>query len=655
MGSRMKGAKPLGFESKTFVNQMLHVFQVEAANTFDYMVLSDMPQTMKEIRKTKGKAAAARHTAAYVVGYLLNAFLLNQLTDRLYGGSPAPFDLVGWALNFAAGGFGLTDDEFMKALIDNVWEKLFGERPFDTEPIEREDGIHWEGASKDMGYNVLNDVPYIRNIMGLMGWGDQTLPTVGVNELFGYLGSAGNTVLQQLFRGEEETGISWAGAARSAGEDLVNAAAMILPGGRQLKKTAQGLTTLLQGGRYSGDRLQYPVERNLWNAIQAGLFGPSALAAADAYYAAEKSPLTAGQSKVVQELENLGISRFVTYELYQEFREIGKELTGTEASTAKRNAINALPLTDQEKLEVYSAFIMDQAAENYEKNLEQFRAMLDAGLTWDQITQAHNTHADLNDDEEMTATQKATEFAKWVDTQDIDKEQRTALEEKFKFWNMMPARAANYEKFEQAGIEPEKAADLASVVGGLEPEAGKDYVTDAQKILAIDGSELTEEERIAAISAMVPDKREKLVSAGVEAENARRMAAELAVAEAKNGEEDLSLIQKTRILTDLADSNDEALAAVSTVLQEATYGKLEIADAYGVTVADWVQYREAWSKTYGEDSVSQDKVRNVLDRMHLTNRQKAVLWQLANKSWKPKNNPYDTGVGEDVYYELSEE
>ena len=157
--------------------------------------------------------------------------------------------------------------------------------------------------------------------------------------------------------------------------------------------------------------------------------------------------------------------------------------------------------------------------------------------------------------------------------------------------------------------------------------------------------ELTEEERIAAISAMVPDRREKLVAAGVEAANARRMAAELAVAEAKNGEENLSLIQKTRILTDLADSNDEALAAVSTVLQEATYGKLEVADAYGVTVADWVQYREAWSKTYGEDSVSQDKVRNVLDRMHLTNRQKAV----------PKNNPYDTGVGEDVYYELSEE
>ena len=29
---------------------LLHVFQVEAANTFDYMVLSDMPQAVRETR-----------------------------------------------------------------------------------------------------------------------------------------------------------------------------------------------------------------------------------------------------------------------------------------------------------------------------------------------------------------------------------------------------------------------------------------------------------------------------------------------------------------------------------------------------------------------------------------------------------------------------
>lgn len=39
----------------------------------------------------------------------------------------------------------------------------------------------------------------------------------------------------------------------------------------------------------------------------------------------------------------------------------------------------------------------------------------------------------------------------------------------------------------------------------------------------------------------------------------------------------------------------------------------------------------------------------------LTNAEKAALWQMANKSWKPKNNPYDTYVGQQVYDALNAE
>ena len=39
----------------------------------------------------------------------------------------------------------------------------------------------------------------------------------------------------------------------------------------------------------------------------------------------------------------------------------------------------------------------------------------------------------------------------------------------------------------------------------------------------------------------------------------------------------------------------------------------------------------------------------------LTVTQQAVLWQLANKSWKPKNNPYSTSVGQKVYDALNAE
>ena len=39
----------------------------------------------------------------------------------------------------------------------------------------------------------------------------------------------------------------------------------------------------------------------------------------------------------------------------------------------------------------------------------------------------------------------------------------------------------------------------------------------------------------------------------------------------------------------------------------------------------------------------------------LTVTQQAVLWQLANKSWKPAKNPYSTSVGQKVYDALNAE
>jgi hypothetical protein len=38
---------------------------------------------------------------------------------------------------------------------------------------------------------------------------------------------------------------------------------------------------------------------------------------------------------------------------------------------------------------------------------------------------------------------------------------------------------------------------------------------------------------------------------------------------------------------------------------------------------------------------------------NLTNAQRAVLWQLANKSWNPSSNPYSVWEGRKVYNDLN--
>lgn len=656
MGSRMKGARPLGFESKTFVNQMLHIFQTEASNTFDYMLLSDIPQAVKEVRKTKGKAAAARYTAGAIVGYLIGAFLLNSLTDELYGGSPAPFDLMGWLLNFVAGGWGRDNEEFVKTVIDNAWERAYGERPFETEQLDREESFQWAGAVDDLGYNVLGDVPYVRNALGVMGLGDQSMPTVGINDFAESVRSAGKTLADQITKGKEETGLDWAGAAAKVGEDLLDAATLVLPGGRQIQKSYQGIKGVTMGGKVSGfgenARLQYPIEQNAWNAIRAGLFGLTALDETDAFYAGGQA-LTAGQTQKVRELEDKGIDQNITYELYQEFRQINKDLEGSEASEAKRNAINNLPLEDQQKLTVFDAFMLSKSSKNYEKTLSEYQAMLDAGLSWSEVTDAHNTYAMLDADEEMRGTEKATEFAKWVDLQGWNDEQRGAVEARFRFWNMMPAEATNYTKFEAAGLDPEQAAGAAELLAALTPEEGKETVSVNQKVAALQDSKLSADEKMDAIAALVPDRQARFVEAGVPDETAKTLAAEIAIAEAENGDDEVTYLEKARIAVDRTPNDEDALAAMSVVLNDSTYAKVEVIREYGVRCENWVSFREEWLDRYGDDSMSQEKVEAVLDRMNLDNRQKAALWQISNKSWKPDNNPYDAYVAEMVWDALN--
>ncbi|MCI6358498.1 MAG: hypothetical protein MR778_00880 [Clostridiales bacterium] len=57
-----------------------------------------------------------------------------------------------------------------------------------------------------------------------------------------------------------------------------------------------------------------------------------------------------------------------------------------------------------------------------------------------------------------------------------------------------------------------------------------------------------------------------------------------------------------------------------------------------------------------EKSISQKTAKAVIDSMsELTTEQKAVLWQIQNKSWKGSSNPYSKYVGNRVYAYLNAE
>ena len=124
-----------------------------------------------------------------IVVYLIAAFVLNRLTDELYGGTPAPLDIAGLTANFFASGKGLSTNDYIRSLIN----KVVGSKIFDV-PEENEK-FDTSAALEDTGYNVLNEIPFASNISSFFGVGDRTLP-------FPNLYGTGKNFVNAIFPGE---------------------------------------------------------------------------------------------------------------------------------------------------------------------------------------------------------------------------------------------------------------------------------------------------------------------------------------------------------------------------------------------------------------------------------------------------------------------
>ena len=363
MGTRSKGSVPLTFQSKNLIAQMLNMFQVEAANTFEHVTQDRLGPGFKEMAAKIGEGKAIKKLASDAIAYMLLAFLLNRLDEELYGGTPAPFDVLGMGLNAVASGNGLTSSDMLKMIADDVTENIFGERLFDTDPNDMNDEFDGWSAAEDTLYNISNDVPYVRNVAGMLGLGDETLP---MPDVWGTLTGMGKALKKKKNGKFNSSGEFWS----EVGRQLMGFAGDTLPGGRQLEKTAQGIEALARGGSYQGTggskRLQYPVEPLLedpFEALRAGLFGKNALNESRVYWAEGGKALSASQTALYQELVDSGMSRKKAYETIRDFNdatadlEADKDENGNPVSGSKKEkvveAINKLPLSRKQKDKLY--------------------------------------------------------------------------------------------------------------------------------------------------------------------------------------------------------------------------------------------------------------------------------------------------------------
>ncbi len=574
MGSRAKGSRPLAYSGKGIISQMVHIFQVEAVNSWEHLS-QDLPRDFREIEKTKGKGKAALALAGVITKMLLAAFVINRLDDELYGGTPAPFDLFGLTSNFIASGEGLTTNEWLKTVIDNGVEKISGKRIFGTDASRLGDeDFNWDAAIEDTAYNISNDVPFVRNLSGVLGWGDQSLP---MPDLYGKA--------SDVVKAAKSNGVFSAETGKAA----LKAATELLPGGNQINKAAQGIEAAVRGGDFSGygdkEKLKYPLEEGLPSALRAILFGKYATKESDTYYAAGDKTLTERQTALWKELVGSGIKRQEAYQAIQDFRKIKKE-EGEESSymagKRKRDLIADLPWTDEQKIAMYKSLVLSSDSE---KKVEAIQAFQDTGLRFNAFLNVQDAYSRI-DNELDDAGEKAAAFSQWVNRQGYTPEQNDTIKEYFKYWRHLPAAATRYDTFVEAGLDDDAAMKLYETIAALEPEEGKDQVSNLQKYEAVVDSGLSEQDQMLALRNLMGDSE---------------------------------------------------------------YNKLEVGTDFGITPRMWVTYKQIIPKfnTDENNSYTQEEVKNAIDSMRgLEDNQRAVLWQMANKEWSPNNNPYDKEVGE---------
>lgn len=624
MADRSKGATPTLFQRSNFLTKLFTQFQLEVNNQLSY-VAKDMPREYKD----KGMKVLA----AALLKFALGAFLFDELYEFFIGRRPA-LDPIG-ILNDTAGD--LTGYE-LPNLVSLAGGLLTGDAPdFKT---ERANGYE---TVANLAGNVLESTPFVGSLLG-----GGRLPVA--NALPG-------TDVAKVFNGELPWNKRLSTAAKELGNPLTYLA---LPfGGGQLKKVFQTVKAVAQGGQYSIDSsgnkiLQYPVYNDsitdaVGNLLTGSLFGLTSTKGGKDWVESNFKSLNAAQTETYLAMNDLGIDQETAFELITKVRDAGKTGEGTEAqlkrkalydsdapgiakaavfygmlaSDSDRETMDILDdmgadmgavsfalmkMKDAEllkgaaasngKRDALAAAVLtdDEKAEIYRQKIsdsrdEDISAFENAGIPFNTFLEAQNEYTTINEKYDG-ASRKALEFSRWVNQQDFTPEQADVVKNAFAYYSMVPQSGGYYDKLVSAGMDDEAAYQISTAMEDLEPEDGEDTV---------------------------------------------------------------SQMQRYKTITESGISEDEQMEALSSIMPESEFAKLQAGYAEGVTPGSYLQFKELLPDfdADGNGSFKQEEVTAAIEAIPgLTNAQRAALWQMQNKSWKPTRNPFNTSVSQRVYNDL---
>ncbi len=604
MADRSKGAMPTVFNQANPFTKLFTQFQLEVNNQFSFM-FKDIPINKKDKK--------IRLVTWAMLKLCVGAWLYNQLYE-LFVGRRCAFDPI-----------------------DIIWDAI------DT-GLNAEKGKFYKGTLKFFE-NTVDEMPFIG---GLLGGGrlpiNSALPDVG-----------------NVFRAVTDGSQNGRKRLNTIGKELIKPAAYLVPpfGGGQLKKLYEGYKAISEGGSYTVDKdgkdiLQYPVytdstREKVSNIARVTLFGKSSLKGASKWVDKDFKNLSAKCTAAYRSMTEAGIK---THDAYDFLCELAKE-QGKESIDRQIDIIKKSELATPAKTAAYFAFTSSKTDKDImlkcEENGEDMGEVLDLLFDLRDSKLTHQKVADIIDADISDEAKENIFFEKVSDKED---ENKPATIKNFKdngltFSDFLECYHEKL-KLESEGYRgEEKAIMFKRFVAERYPNA------DVSKIV---NDEFPTDAGI----------YEKFMAAGLDDETSYKLHSEIKALKPRNGKNDVSTLQKIEAVTKSGIGIDEQLDALSVLASASDYERFELAYSYGIKPADIATLKVRLEN----ESVNQTAVKKEIDlltgngivlasgakkailpedKLHLTRKQKAVLWQLQNKSWKPDKNPYDVSVGREVY------
>lgn len=493
IADRTVGELPLIYNSKSL--KIFTMFQVEVNNDLRYL-LKDMP---REARKDAKATVLVLFRS--LLRYLLAVYTFNDLFEALFG-RRVTFDPLNTLNDLAGVAFGKKLPNGFEVMAEWIrtkeapdWDTLFDAEHSDK-PLSELAAI---------GEDVAGDLPFVT---GLFGGGRYPVFAFLPNRSQTQSGFAAWEDL--LFTHENDTKYDWQQIYKMNRNALTYLQPIpFIPGG-QVRRTAEGIMAAAKGGSYNltkkGEILQYPI-LTTYDIVKSAIFG--------------KNTTKGGKEWVKSDFDSLSVEETAAYiDLVtngsdgQKIYDVLRDLHGDDRdAVTKAYALASANLKDSERIRLLDALVSESQG-------EKFAAMMtDGDLTFRQCAEVYEKYhqlskmgelKDANDDYVYKKAVLATQFSAWLDDEGYSDVQKTAITEQYKFWNMVPAEAGNYEKLTGAGLSTDNAVTLTSDWSELEPLPDEDEVKDFQKIAVVaSAGYLSEKEKHYAIRSLLKDEKNK--------------------------------------------------------------------------------------------------------------------------------------------------